>query len=142
MSNCTQKILDLKELKVKKVQKSLLALKIFVEMPVKEHVCPHCGKTTKQIHDYLSEREIKDMPIGLTKVKLVYKPRRYACSCGKHFLENCEEILPRYKMTKRFINLIIEKTRELRSFKSISKELGVSITTIIRTIFRSKYFYY
>ena len=132
MSNCTQKILNFKELKVKNIQKSLFELKVFVEMPVKEHVCPRCGKVTKQIHDYSNKREVKDIPIGITKVTLIYKPRRYACSCGKRFLENCEEILPRYKMTKRFINLIIEKTRELRSFKSIAKELGVSSATIIR----------
>lgn len=132
MSNCTQKILNLKELKVKNIKESLFELKISVEMPVKEHVCPHCGKVTKQIHDYLKEREIKDLPIGIRQITLLYKPRRYACSCGKHFLEKCEEIMPRYKMTKRFINLILEKTRELRSFKSIAKELKISQATVIR----------
>ncbi|MCQ2911193.1 MAG: ISL3 family transposase [Clostridia bacterium] len=132
MSNYSRKMFRFKELNVKEIKNYEMETILKVEMPVKKHICPWCSKTTQMIHDYLPERKIKDIPFGKIKTTLIYKPRRYHCTCGKNFLENCEEIIPRYKMTKRFIDLIIEETRSLKSFKSIANDLGVSPTTVIR----------
>ena len=29
-------------------------VEIYIELPVKEHICPCCGKSTTNIHDYYS----------------------------------------------------------------------------------------
>lgn len=132
MSNYSRKMFRFKELNVKEIKNFEMETILKVEMPVKKHICPCCGKATQIIHDYLPERKIKDVPFGKIKTTLMYKPRRYHCTCGKNFLETCEEIIPRYKMTKRFIDLIIEETKSLKSFKTIAYDLGVSSSTIIR----------
>ena len=101
-------------------------------MPVTEHICPVCGEKTKYIHDYRC-RSIKDLPAFDKGVILFYRQRRYSChNCGKRFAEDNSFVPKYYQMTRRLINKILEKTEEVCSFTSVSKELNISVSTVIR----------
>ena len=126
-----EKLLGLKDVTIKSIEKNGEDTEILIEMPVKPHVCPSCGATTAKIHDYRLQR-IKDIPAFGRKTILVLHKRRYRCDCGKCFYENVS-FLPKYRrMTNRFSVYVIDKLRSVRSYTSVAKETGVSIPTVMR----------
>ena len=131
-SHFTEELLNLQEVIVKKIEKLENITHIHIEMPVKEHICPVCGEKTKYIHDYRC-RTIKDLPAFDKGVILCYRQRRYSChNCGKRFSEQNSFVPKYYQLTRRLINKISDKTEEVCSFTSISKELNISVSTVIR----------
>ena len=60
-SYCINKLLNLKEVKVKNILHTDTFVKIFIQTLPKEQKCPCCGNATKQIHDYRTQT-IKDLP--------------------------------------------------------------------------------
>ena len=128
----TKELLNLQEVIVKKIEKFEKVTHIHVEMPVREHICPVCGEKTTYIHDYRC-RTIKDLPAFDKTVVLYYRQRRYCChNCGKRFAENNTFVPKYYQLTRRLINKILSKTKEVCSYTSISKELNISVSTVIR----------
>ena len=107
-------------------------LEIYIELPLKSHECPCCGRKTDRIHDYRIQR-IRDCPAFGKPVYLFLKKRRYVCrECGKRFYEKTG-FLPRYyRRTQREIVAIISSFRELVSAKHISTEHGISVSTELR----------
>jgi len=105
---------------------------IYAEMNRKKQVCPCCGTITNAIHDYRTQR-IKDIPAFGNHVVINLRKRRYRCrACGKRFYEK-NDWLPRYhRMTNRLSAYVIDKLRETRTFTSVSKEVNMSISTVIR----------
>ena len=85
---CINKLLNLKEVKVKNIIHADSYVKIFIQTDAREHKCPDCGSLTKRIHDYRTQT-IKDLPFQEKDCYLVLKKRRYRCSCGKRFFEVC-----------------------------------------------------
>ena len=131
-SHFTEELLNLQEVIVKKIEKFENVTHVHIEMPVTEHICPVCGEKTKYIHDYRC-RTIKDLPAFDKNVVLFYRQRRYCChSCGKRFAEKNTFVPKYYQLTRRLINKILDKTEDVRSFTSISKELNISVSTVIR----------
>ena len=131
-SHFTEELLNLQEVIVKKIEKFENITHVHIEMPVTEHICPVCGEKTKYIHDYRC-RTIKDLPAFDKNVVLFYRQRRYCChNCGKRFAEKNTFVPKYYQLTRRLINKILDKTEDVRSFTSISKELNVSVSTVIR----------
>jgi transposase len=49
---CINKLIDLKEVNVKKIIHSDSNVKIYIETKASPQVCPYCGQTTKHVHDY------------------------------------------------------------------------------------------
>jgi len=83
----TEKLLNLQEVLIKKIENIENFTYIYLEMPIVEHVCPNCGGKTKYIHDYRC-RTIKDLPSFDQNVIIIYRQRRYSChNCGKRFAE-------------------------------------------------------
>lgn len=127
-----EKLLNLQEVIVKKIEKFENVTHIYIEMPVKEHICPVCGEKTKYIHDYRC-RTIKDLPAFDKDIILFYRQRRYSChKCGKRFAERNTFVPKYYHMTRRLINKVLDKAEDVCSFTSISKELNISVSTVIR----------
>lgn len=57
----------------------------FIEMPVKEHHCPHCGYTTTYIKDYRLQK-VKDLSLAGKPLKVTISKRRYICkNCNSTF---------------------------------------------------------
>lgn len=127
----TEKLLGLEDVTIKNVENNEGNTEIYLEKPVKPHVCPKCGKTTAKVHDYRNQR-IKDIPAFGKQTVLILHKRRYKCECGKCFYEKVN-FLPRYRrMTNRFSAYVISKLTSVRSYTSVAKETGVSIPTVIR----------
>ena len=57
----TLSLLNLQEVIVKKVTTDDKSAVIDIEMPKKQHTCPHCCAETSYVHDYRN-RLIKDIP--------------------------------------------------------------------------------
>ena len=130
-SHFTEKLLGLKDITIKNVEDNEEKTEIFLEKPVKSHICPNCGETTAKVHDYRNQR-IKDIPAFGKQTVIILRKRRYKCECGKCFYEKVD-FLPRYRrMTNRFSAYVISRLTSVCSYTSIAKETGVSIPTVIR----------
>lgn len=125
------KILDLEDAIVTNVESAKGVLRLFIEMPRREHVCPCCDNPTKQIHDY-REQIIKDTPLGRTTY-LHLRKRRYVCQeCGKRFYEQIP-FLPRYhRTTHRVVLSILDAFRKLQPATEIAAQYNISSSTAIR----------
>ena len=75
---CINKLLNLKEVKVKNIVHADSFVKIFIHTEAKEQICPCCGATTKRIHDYRNQT-IKDLPLQEKNCYLILRKRRYRC---------------------------------------------------------------
>jgi len=127
----TAKILDLEDVMITNVEQFSNELHIYLELPVKEHICPVCGSKTNRIHDYRMQI-IKDRPLSKNTL-LHLRKRRYRCiHCNKRFFEH-NTFLPRYyRMTSRLVVSIITAFRKTISAVEIASRFNVSVTTSIR----------
>lgn len=124
-------MLGLQDVRVEKVENDEKSIQIYLSLVVKEHVCPICGKKTRQIH-YYRQQTVKDISCFGKQVSILLKKRRYRCKCGKRFAEE-NTFLPRYhRMTNRLVVHVIDKLREERSFTSVAREVQLSVTTVIK----------
>ena len=81
--------LILKNLKIDEITETVIAQ---VEMPVKEHNCPHCGNVTTYIKDYRLQK-IRDLPIIDKPLIVFFRKRRYLCKiCNATFTKNNDYI--------------------------------------------------
>ncbi len=125
------KVVGLQEVTIKKVEENPENVVIWIELPRKKHKCPACGETTDRVHDYRLQT-VRDVKCFERQTILKLKKRRYACTCGKRFFEN-NSWLGRYQReTQRMTMRMLDKCRETRSYTSIAKEYGVSVTTVLR----------
>ena len=127
-----KKIIGLQDVIITNIQENSESIEIFMQLEVKEHECPCCHSTTKKIHDYRVQR-ITDVPYFNKKVIFVLRKRRYVCPhCGKRFAEK-NTFLPKYhQMTNRLVAYIISRLQNTLPFTQIAKEVGVSVSTVIR----------
>ena len=104
----------------------------FIEMPVKEHHCPHCGYATTYIKDYRLQK-VKDLSLAGKPLKVTIRKRRYICkNCNSTFTENNPYIKRYCHFPQRFYFEAIKETFNLQSFSAIAKRFGTSVTSIIR----------
>lgn len=107
-------------------------LEAFIEMPVKEHRCPHCGHTTTYIKDYRLQT-VKDLTVAGKPLIVTIRKRRYICKeCNSTFSENNPYIKRYCHFPQRFYFESIKETLTLQSFTSIARKVGVSVSSIIR----------
>lgn len=134
MNNCITKFLDLGNVLVENIQSNFSNIIVDVSTEVKEVVCPHCGHTTKKVHDYRIQN-IRDVPYNGKNVTIRLRKRRYVCRCcGKRFYEKYK-FLPRYHhMTQRVYLHILDECRELVSYKHVARRYGISSYTVMRVM--------
>ena len=133
-NNFIRNLLDLKGIIVKKVRYKKNFVKIHIEMPVREQICPCCKAKTTKIKDYRTQ-VIKDIPIRFKTTYLSYRKRRYQCkNCGKTFYEQVSFLPKRGRKTTRVTEFIIERLTEKQSMKDIAKDANVSPTTVARLL--------
>lgn len=133
-SNCIKNLLNLKDVKVRKVKNLENIVEVYIELPIFEQICPCCGSKTSNIHDYYSQT-IKDVPIQFKPTNIIYNKRRYHCnSCGKNFYEK-NEIVTKYKRrTNRLTAHIVNELRNLDSQTNIAKKNNVSVSVISKML--------
>ena len=126
----TAKVLNLEDVIITNVENTSEELRIYLELPRKEHICPACGSVTDRVHDYRLQI-IKDVPLAKNTF-LCLRKRRYRCNCGKRFFENTP-FLPRYyRVTSRLAARIIQAFENLVSAKEIGCRFNVSGITAMR----------
>ena len=107
-------------------------LEVFIEMPVKEHRCPHCGHTTTYIKDYRLQT-VKDLTVAGKPLIVTVRKRRYICKeCNSTFTEDNPYIKRYCHFPQRFYLEAIKETSDLQSFSAIARRMGASVTSIIR----------
>ena len=133
-SNCIKNLLDLKEVRIRKINNLENIVEVYIELPVSEQVCPHCGNKTSNIHDYYSQT-IKDVPIQFKPTNIIYNKRRYHCSyCNKNFYEK-NEIVAKYKRrTNRLTANIVKDLRNLDSQTNVAHRNNVSVSIISKML--------
>ena len=96
----------------------------------KEGLCPVCGHKTSRIHDYRLQR-IQHTPIGLRKVFLFLRKKRFVCPhCQKRFYESLDFLAPYSRRTKDLHFFIQDQLKQVRSLSSIAQDLGLSLSLI------------
>ncbi|WP_304160362.1 ISL3 family transposase [Phascolarctobacterium succinatutens] len=106
--------------------------KAFIEMPVKEHRCPHCGNSTTYIKDYRLQT-VRDLVVLGKPLIVTIRKRRYICkNCNTTFTEENPYIKRYCHFPDRLYLESIKETFYSQSFSSIAKRFGVSVTSIIR----------
>ena len=107
-------------------------LEAFIEMPVKEHRCPHCGHITTYVKDYRLQT-VKDLTVAGNPLIATVRKRRYICKeCNSTFTENNPYIKRYCHFPQRFYFESIKETLSLQSFTSIARRVGVSVSSVIR----------
>lgn len=92
----------------------------------KEGLCSVCGHKTSRIHDYRLQR-IQHTPIGLRKVFLYLRKKRFVClHCQKRFYESLDFLASYSRRTKDLHFFIQDQLKQVRSLASIAKDLGLS----------------
>jgi len=127
----TNNLLNLKGIKVNKVEHSDSKVKIHLSTKASTHTCPCCGEPTSTTHDYRNQ-SIRDLMIQEKETLLILKKRRYICKCGNKFYENYE-FLPKYhRMTNRLYLNICSKLCDTVSMKYVANSYRISPTTVAR----------
>ena len=133
-NNFIRNLLDLKGVIVKKVRYKKNFIKIHIEMPVREQICPHCKHKTTKIKDYRYQL-IKDVPIRFKTTYLYYRKRRYQCKhCGKTFYEKVSFLTKRGRKTTRVTEFIVDRLKKRQSMKDIAEDANVSVSTVSRVL--------
>ena len=130
---CINKLLDLKEVKVKKIIHSDSQVKIYIETKATPQVCPRCRQTTKHVHDYRYQA-IKDLPLQLKHCYLILRKRRYRCSCGKRFFEKYDFLARYQQRSTRLTKYIVNELRNTVSLKTVAQKANVSTSTVSRIL--------
>ena len=122
----------MQDVKVKNVKENEKIRIIEVELERKQLKYSCCKSEKTVVHEY-GKQIIKDVQ-GYSKDTYIHlNKRRYKCKeCGKRFLEKNNFLAKYQRITKRLLLQIYEKTKEVRSYSSIARELGLSTTTVIR----------
>lgn len=107
-------------------------IKLWIELPVKEHICPRCGNSTSRVHDYY-ERSFNHVKVGTTPIKIYYNRRRYLCTnCKKRFPEVNSFIEKFYRHSNDVVNKVFDELKDIRSFSQIGKDNNMSSQNVTR----------
>ena len=99
-----------------------------------DRVCPHCGSSHAWVHDH-REQVLRDAPMRRKHVFLRVRKTRYDCKgCGMRFEAPLSFAAKGKQMTKRLIAYVVDAFRDIRSVAELSKEIGISSTSIFRIV--------
>ena len=129
--NFNMELPGLKGVKIEKMIEQQDRILVYISMPVKEHSCPSCGNKTKKIQDYRM-RKIGHLPLWGRSTHLMYKCRRYRCTCGKRFAEKAPFIERYQRFSKEANQAMVIQSVKAKTFKEAAITLGTSISTILR----------
>lgn len=132
-SHYIKKLLNLKDVKVKKIIQADHFIEIYIETEPIFHTCPTCGQETKRIHDYRMQK-IKDLPFQLKDCYLVLRKRRYICTCGKRFFESYPFLAKYQQRTKRLTMKTVDLLRDTVSIKKVADLTNLSTNTVSRIL--------
>ncbi len=130
----TEKMLELKDATVEKVENIGSEKHIYIHMKKRLHLCPCCKTPTSKVHDYRMQL-VRDLPISGLNVVLHLRKRRHVCpKCGKRFYEYIE-FLPRYsQFTNRVFLKVLNDLEDCISIKDVAKRNNMSAPTAAKLL--------
>ena len=97
-------------------------------------VCPQCGKSSLKLYDHYSRQAAFINDEGAKRTFLI-KAKRYKCQhCTYLFREPIEGLLPKKRSSEQYRKAITHEYIKNVNNKTISKEFGVSPSTVERII--------
>lgn len=97
-------------------------------------VCPHCSHSGLNLYDHYSRKAAFINDEGVRRI-LIIKAKRYKCQdCSYLFREPIEGLLPKKRSSEQYRQFIAHEYMKNVNNKTISKELGISQSTVERII--------
>ena len=97
---------------------------------------PMCCGRKMNIKDY-KEVHIKDKNYGTSKVIIHVAKQRYICPCcNKKETGSLDFVEKRHSISKNTINELNTHFKDIKSFKQIAKEVGISLSSVIRNFMK------
>ena len=97
---------------------------------------PMCCGRKMNIKDY-KEVHIKDKNYGISKVIIHVTKQRYICPCcNKKETGSLDFVEKRHSISKNTINELNTHFKDIKSFKQIAKEVGISLSSVIRNFMK------
>lgn len=125
-------LLDLQGVILKKVHYSKNSIQLWIECPVKEHICPCCNSTTSRVHDYYT-RSFNHIKVGKKSCTIFYRQRRYLClSCSKRFAEKNTFIEKYYKHSNLVVNNVFDDLTSIKNLSQIGLDNNMSSQNVSR----------
>ena len=125
-------LLDLQEVILKKLKFSKKNIELWIECPVKEHICSSCSYPTSKIHDY-RERSFDHIKVGHRTSKIYYNQRRYKCKhCGKEFPEDNNFIQKYYRHSNSVVNNVFDDLTTIKNLSQIGQDNNMSSQNVSR----------
>ena len=133
-TNFIKDLLGFKDVILKNMKNFKDHIEIYLDLPVSEQICPHCGSKTSTIHDYYTQ-PIKDIPIYFKPTTLFLKKCRYECpSCHKTFYPSNNIVSKYARKTNRLTEYIIHELRNLISVSDVAKKTSTSPSFISKLL--------
>lgn len=93
---------------------------------------PKCCNKKMNIKDYRTVN-IKDTEYRSKKVIIHVEKQRYVCSCCKKVVTSKLDFVAfNHSLSKNVEEEVINKIKDVKSFKQVSKELKISISSVLR----------
>ncbi len=125
-------LLDLQGVIPKKEKYSKNLIELWVECPVKEHICPCCKNSTSRVHDYYT-RSFNHIMVGKKTTRIYYKQRRYVClHCGKRFAEYNSFIEKYYRHSNEVVNSVFDDLTTIKNLSQIGQDNNMSSQNVSR----------
>ena len=112
-----EKLTGIKEEWIQNSKETESALVLAVQLPPQEHICPHCKAATRRIKGYYT-RLIKHSPLLHKELHLLYRQRRYICSCGHTFNEKNPFASPYFQTSSSLQQVMLQELRQHLSFQA------------------------
>lgn len=129
--NYIGKMLGIKDSHIQNMRETSEEYVLHVMVPVKPHVCPNCHKETTRIKGY-THRTIRHTTTNEKPIRLIYRQRRYSCTCGRTFNEKTEFSTRYLRTTPRLREVVITELSEVKSLTAVAKHCHISVTQVIR----------
>lgn len=129
--NFNMELPGLKGVKIDEMTEQENRVVVYISMPIKEHICVACGEKTAKVHDYRM-RKVGHLPMFGRLTVLIYKCRRYRCTCGNRFPEKASFIECYQRYSKEANQAMVIQAVKAKTFKDAAVALGTSISTILR----------
>ena len=139
MNYFTKDFFTFKGYRVRKIQKGITEIIVYLFPRRKTAVCPKCQKRTNIIHEQGKQRKVKHSKYEGKVVSIVFPKRRFYChNCKIVFNEKPEFVEVRARTTSNYaLETIYALSRS--SFSTVSESYQTSYSFLARTLLNIKY---
>lgn len=131
-SNNILDLLNLQGVRPIKQRFSKNLIELWIKCPVKEHICPCCGKSTFRVHDYYL-RSFNHIKVGKRSSLVHYKQRRYLCTnCGKRFPEKNSFVEKFYRHSSEVVWNVFDDLKDINNLSQVGNYNNMSSQNVCR----------